>query len=70
MNTRNSLEERIIEDFRTLSEELRNKFLILIKNLKGNCHRCQQAFSRRSNTISQTTIVDFPSTVGLLFFVE
>lgn len=35
MNTRNFLEEKILEDFRTLPEELRNKFLTIIKNLKA-----------------------------------
>ncbi|MDD3147829.1 MAG: hypothetical protein PHD82_11040 [Candidatus Riflebacteria bacterium] len=35
MNTRNSLEDRILDDFRQLPEELRGKFLIMIKNLKA-----------------------------------
>lgn len=35
MNTKNPLEERILEDFRQLPEELREKFLSLIRNLKA-----------------------------------
>jgi len=35
VNTRNSLEDRILEDFRNLPENLRNKFLDLIRHLKA-----------------------------------
>ena len=35
MNTKNSLEESILDDFRQLPEELRGKFLLMIKNLKA-----------------------------------
>jgi len=35
MNTKNSLEERILDDFRQLPEELRAKFLVMIRILKA-----------------------------------
>ena len=35
MNTKNSLEESILDDFRQLPEELRGKFLLMIRNLKA-----------------------------------
>jgi len=35
MNTKNSLEESILDDFRKLPEELRGKFLLMIRNLKA-----------------------------------
>jgi hypothetical protein len=35
MNTRNSFEKKILEDFRNLPEEQRKKFIALIENLKA-----------------------------------
>lgn len=36
MNTKNSIEERILESFRNLSENQKEKFLSLIENLKAD----------------------------------
>jgi len=51
MNTRNSLEDRILDDFRQLPEELRGKFLIMIKNLKTEAS--SRSFADRTSELSR-----------------
>ena len=45
MNTKNSLEERILDDFRQLPEELRGKFLLMIR-ANANLIQIPRTFAR------------------------